>query len=470
MYGFWKTMSGRRERMIVANGRFAVLKKTLISTLVLVAMACTASAQAQKNWKDRAEYDLYDAITKDNMPASRLQNLDKWKSMYPQSEYADVRLKIYLVTYQQLMNHRAAIDTAAEILKADPNDITSLSEIVGYGLTLMPAQANAQLSAQNRTDLDTIEKTSRYILASLDKIYAADKKPQGTTDDQWNNAKPTMQKFAQFTIARVALIQKDVPKAETELMNTLKMDGTNAQASYMLAGNLLSQQKDHPDKMPAALFEYARAATYDGQGALDAATRKQVDAFLTKAYTTFHGSGAGLDQLKTQAKAAALPPDGFAIKSTVDIAKEAEEKRQAALKENPMMGLWNETKENLTGDKASELWEMTYKDAGLPGGANGVEKFKGKLVSTDPETKPKTLMIAVAGDMPDVKITLTEALPGKMDPGGEISFSGTLKEYSKDPYVLTFECDPADIAGWTGKGPAPARTGTKKGAPATKKQ
>jgi hypothetical protein len=102
-------------------------------------------------------------------------------------------------------NHRAAFDTATEILKTDPNDLTSLTEIAGYGLTLLPAQANAQLSAQNKADLDTVEKTSRYILANLDKIYAADRKPQGTTDDQWNGAKPTMQKFAQFTIARVAV-------------------------------------------------------------------------------------------------------------------------------------------------------------------------------------------------------------------------------------------------------------------------
>jgi tetratricopeptide (TPR) repeat protein len=436
--------------------------------LVALALTATAQAPAQKNWKDRAEYDLYAAITMDNAPASRLQNLEKWKSMYPQSEYADVRLKIYLVTYQQMMNHRAAIDTATEILKADPNDLTSLTEIVGYGLTLEPTAPNAALNAQNKSDLDTIEKTARYILANLDTIYAAGKKPQGTTDDQWNAAKPTMQKFAQFTIARVELLAKDVPKAETELTNTVKMDPTNAQATYLLAGNLLSQQKEHPDKMPLALFEYARAATYDGQGALDAATRKQIDAFLMKAYNTFHGSGTGLDQLRAAAKAAPLPPSDFSIKSTVDIAKEDQAKRDAAAKENPMLAFWNQTKEALTGDNSAALWEMNYKDAGLPGTAiPGVTKFKGKLVSTTPATKPKELTIAIAGEAADVKIMLTEALPGMMDPGGEISFSGALKELSKDPYMLTFEVDPADIEGWTGKGPAPAR---KKAAPATKKQ
>jgi len=447
-----------------------VLKKTLISTITLVALALTANAQAKKpEWKDRAEYDLYAAITMDTMPASRLQNLEKWKSQYAQSEYADVRLKIYLVTYQQMNNHRAAFDTATEILRADPSDLTSLTEIVGYGLTLLPTQANAQLSAQNKADLDTVEKTARYIEGNLDKVYGADKKPQGTTDDQWNGAKPTMQKFAQFTIARGAVLAKDVPKAETELINTVKMDPSNAQAVYMLASNLLGQQKEHPEKMPAALFEYARAASYDGAGAIDAATRKQIDTFLTKAYNTYHGSAQGLDQLKTQAKAAALAPDGFAIKSTVDIAKEQEDKRQAAAKENPMLAFWGEIKENLTGDGSAAYWEA-MKDAGLPGGKDGVMKFKGKLVSTTPGTKPKELTVAIVGAAADVKLVLTEPLPGMMDPGGEISFNGVAKEFSKDPYMITFEVDPADVEGWTGKGPAPARGAGKKGGPATKKK
>ena len=437
-----------------------MLKKTVISLVTFVFLALTANAQApaQKNWKDRAEYDLYAAITMDNNPASRLQNLDKWKNTYPQSEYADVRLKIYLVTYQQMNNHRAAIDTATEILKADPTDLTSLTEIVGYGLTLVPSDPKATLTGQNKADLDTTEKTARFILANLDKIYAADKKPQGTADAQWTAAKPTMQKFAQFTIARVAVIEKDVAKAETELVNTLKMDPSNAQASYLLAGDLLGQQKEHPDKMPFALFEYARAATYDGQGALDANTRKQVDAFLGKAYGTYHGSAQGLDQLKAQASTAALPPGAFHVDSTVEIAEKKEKERQEKLKEDPMGTFWTDTKNNLTGEKAAELWEMNYKDAGLPPEGMGFEMFKGKLISTEPETKPKTLMLSVGGgDMADVKIELLDALPGKMDPGGDIMFKGTLKDYSKDPYMLTFEVDPADVMGWTGKGPAPVR-------------
>jgi tetratricopeptide (TPR) repeat protein len=442
------------------------MKKTIVVLIMMTALAAGLVAQAPaaaataKNWKDRAEYDLYDAITKDAMPAARLANLDKWKSGYPTSDYADVRLKAYLITYQQLNNHRAAFDTATEILKSDPNDASSIQEILGFLRALMPA---------TRADLDNAEKVARYLLANADAIYGAAKKPQGVADDVWAKTKPTMTNFAQFTLGYIGVTEKDSGKAEAELMKTIQGDPTNAQASYMLAGVLLAQQKEHPDKMPLAIFEYARAASYDGPGSMDAATRKPIDAFLAKAYATYHGSAQGLDQIKLQAKTNALPPGGFALKSVVDIAQEDQAKRDAAAKENPMLAFWNEIKEGLTGDGSAAYWDA-MKDAGLPGGHNGVNKFKGKLVSATPETKPKELTIAVAGEAADVTIKLDEPLPGKMDPGGEISFSGAAKEFSKEPYMVTFEASPEDIEGWTGKGPVTPRTGAKKAAPATKKQ
>src|ERR1700690_3556290 len=109
--------------------------KKIIVTLIVMAVAAAgllAQAPAAKNWKDRAEYDLYDSITKEAMPAARLASLEKWKSGYPQSDYADGRLKAYLITYQQMNNHRAAFDTATEILKADPTDQASIQEILGF--------------------------------------------------------------------------------------------------------------------------------------------------------------------------------------------------------------------------------------------------------------------------------------------------------------------------------------------------
>lgn len=470
------------------------MKTTIISLVSIAALAAGLHAQApaaapaaapagapaqrnQKNWKDAAEYELYSAIIKPELPpATRLQSLDKWKASYPQSEYADTRQKIYLITYQALNKHREAFDMATEILKTDPNDLASIQEILGYVRALEPADPKAALSPQNKADLEASEKVARYLLANADAVFAADKKPQGATDAQWAQAKPTMVNFAQFTLGYIGVEGKDTTKAQAELTKTLQMDPTNAQASSMLAGVLLAQQKEHPELMPEALFEYARAASVTGPTALPATAQKSLGDFLTKAYTTYHGSAEGLDQLKTLAKASALPPDGFKIESTVDIAKREEEKRLKAATENPMLAFWTTMKESLTSADsavADKYWEAA-KGAGLPPKSDvPTGKFKGKLISATPETRPKELTIAIEKpDVADAKLVLEEPLPGKMEPGGDISFFGSPEEFSKSPYMVTFKIvDPKeDIEGWTGKGPAgPPRTGAKK-APTKKKE
>jgi len=447
-----------------------LLKKILGTIVAIAALALGLTAQEKKNWKDMAEYDLFMSIQKDTNPATRLPNLDKWKSTYPQSEYADVRMQAYLITYQQMMKHREAFDTAIEILKTDPNSQASLQEILGYIRALVPQQPNAPLSAQNKTDLDTAGKTSQYVLSNIDTVYAKDKKPQGVTDAQWEQAKPAMRNFAQWTVGWIAMVEKDTPKAESELSKTLEMDPTNAMAAQQLAGILLAQQKDHPDKTPLALFEYARVATYDTPpNALPADQRQKLDAFLTKAYTTFHGSAQGLDQLKAMAKTNALPPAGFKIDSVVDIAKKKAEEEDAAAKANPMLAFWRQVKDGLTGDGSAAYWEAMNGSA-LPGSSVPDGKFRGKLISATPETRPKELKLAIEDPMvADVTLKLEEPLPGKMDPGGEIAFSGVAKDFAKSPFMVTFEVEKDDVSGWTGKGPAGAgRAGGKKAAPKKK--
>ena len=192
----------------LSRSEVRVQKTILISLAVLVVVVTlTANAQTLKNWRDLAEYHLYTEIVKpDATPEARLQILEKWKIDYPQSEYADTRLKIYLITYQQMNNHRGAFDTAGEILKSQPNDLPSLTEIVGHGLQLLPEQPNAALSAEDKSNLDTIRKTSRYILENLDMIYPADKKPQRISDEKWRSDKAKMQDTAQTVMNRAATL------------------------------------------------------------------------------------------------------------------------------------------------------------------------------------------------------------------------------------------------------------------------
>jgi hypothetical protein len=246
------------------------------------------------------------------------------------------------------------------------------------------------------------------------------------------------------------------------------MDPTQAQVSYWLATILLGQQKDHPEKTPLALYDYARAAAYDGPNSLPAASRPAVLQFFQKAYGTYHGSPEGADKILAAAKTSAMPPPELKITSTVDVAKaNAEAEAEKAKAMGPMLALWLTIKTALTGDAGQAYFDMSMKDAGLPGGVNGVTKFKGKLISMTPANRPKTLVLGIEKpDAADVTLNLDEALPGKMEPGGDIEFEGVATGFTKEPFMVTFDVEKDKLSGWTGKN-APA---AKKAAPKKKAQ
>lgn len=168
-----------------------------------------------------------------------------------------------------------------------------------------------------------------------------------------------------------------------------------------------------------------------------------------------------MDALKTQAKAAALPPDGFEILSKAKAAalKDAEARKQEEefAKNNPMLALWKTIKAALTGAEGASYFDSGMKGSAMPGGVNGVTEFKGKLVEAKPEIRPKVLVLAIEdGKTPDVTLKLDTPLAGKMEPGAEIGFQGVASAYTVSPYMVTFDVEKAKITGWKGAA-APAR-------------
>lgn len=121
------------------------------------------------------------------------------------------------------------------------------------------------------------------------------------------------------------------------------------------------------------------------------------------------------------------------------------------------MALWKTVKTGLTGDSPDQFFESSVKDSALPGKDPNDQskdlKWKGKLVSMTPAIRPKTLVLSIEKPEGDVTLTFETPLPGKMDPGAEIEFSGAAKSYTKDPYMLTLASEKDQISGWK---PAPA--------------
>ena len=406
------------------------------------------------------EFGLAQAISAAKDDKGRLEALDKWKAAFPKSDYADVREEQYLFVYQGANMHRQAFDKAVEILKTNPNHFYALRAIVSVVQALMPPQP---------ADLDTAERTAKYIQDNLDTVFAAANKPANIKDSDWPPIKPAMKDAAHNTYLWVVTARKDQPRAETELTAYLKKDPTQASTSYTLAGAILAQNQQHPEKQPLALYHFARAAAYTGPGALAAPAQKQALDYITRTYKSYHGSDQGLQELLAMAKTNPFPPDGFTIKSNVDIIREQAEKQAAIDAANPILAFWRDiVREPL--QKEGDSYFSAMKGAllpGEPGKQKGFEKFKAKLISMDPPNKPKTLVLALEKpDVPDVKLKFEDPLPGNMEPGAELEFEGAPSEFTKEPFMVTFDVDMElkQLVGWTGKNAPGTKAAPKGGA------
>ena len=431
----------------------------IVKTLICIAIAALIAASAvwgqaaKQNWKDRAEYDLYDAITKavkanDNNKAIEL--LNTWKQKYATTDFSMMRLQLFLEAYNATGNVEQVMATGNEILAADPKNLRAL-----YIMT----QSTLRITKPTPELLAAGEKAANGLVTNIDEFFAADKKPAATAEADWKKARTDTLALGQLTLGWIAMQRKNSEAAEKEFTASLQTNPANAQVSYWLASIILAQK--NPDKNSAAIFHFVRAANYTGQGALPEQTRKEVGTYVTKLYTNYHGSTEGLEELRKTAEAQAFPPSDLKIlsKGELDIIKE-----EAFKKANPMLALWQTVKSELAGPNGATYFDSSVKGALLPGGANGVTKFKGKLVTAKPPKNPKELVMSIGeSDTPEATLVFEEPLVGAAPAGTELEFEGAASAYTANPFMITFEVENGKLVGW----PAPP-TG-KKGAPAGKK-
>jgi hypothetical protein len=394
-----------------------------------------AGGAAQKNWKDRAEYDLFEAITKEATPAKRLEQLNQWKEKYPATEFKLERELLYLDTYQKLGQAPKILESAKNIIAIDPQNLTAL-----YWMAYLTTSMNNTAPEA----LDTGEKAGNALLGALDTAFAPAKKPAGTSDEQWTKARTDMEALGHKTLGWVAMMRKNGAGAQEHFLKSLEKNPQAGEISYWLGQTVVAEKK--PETYPNALYHFARASAYDGPGALPAEGRKQVDDYLTKAYTGFHGDTSGLAELKAKAKTAPLPPSDFTIRSVRDIQLDKMKQEEEFNKNNPLLAKWKQYKQALQTDAAT--WEQ-MKGAKL-------DKLKGTVVSA----KPKEVVVAVS-DSTTPEITLQFETPVKADPGASLEFEAVASDFVKEPFMLTMTADKADVQGLSAapaKKPAPAKS------------
>jgi len=445
------------EGLVLATSRKYILPAAVLAALALgftldKAMAQAAqqqpAGQAQKNWKDRAEYDLYESIGKAADANQRLTLLSQWKEKYPASEFSDLRDVLFMETYRQLGRGGDMLNAANAVLAKDPNNIQALGAAITSVYTLPP---NAPPDS-----LATVEKAANQLLSNADTLFAADKKPANVSDADWTSAKKSLSTTAETALGLIAMRNKNNEQAETAFHKSLEMDPNAAQVSYWLGTVILAEK--NPAKQSQALYNFARAAAYDGPGALAPAGRTEVQKYLEKAYISYHGSREGLDQLMAQAKTNPLPPADFKVVSKGELVAKAAEEENKLAAANPSLAIWKNVKAELTGANADSYFNEKMKGTLFP-------KMTGKLVSMSPETKPKELVLAIedsSGQTADATLKMDASLPGKMDPGSPITFEGTPESYAANPYMVTFSVEKASLSGWKGTNPPPAKKVTRK--------
>jgi tetratricopeptide (TPR) repeat protein len=393
-----------------------------------------AAPAATKNWKDRAEYDLYASIVKAKDPKERLTLLNQWADKYPTSDYKPDRAQLFCTTYNQIAsadqanaaaNAQKVMQYCKEAVDLDPKYFQ------GYYFPLVwgPVAGGSSPSPDIQSQVDSDAH------ALIDQGI----KPPGVSDDKWAAAKPQVLALAHKALAWEDTSKNDTPGAEEQYKDVLEANPNDSGVAYQY-GTMLLKDKKYAE----ALFEYARAATYDGPGSLPPDKRQQVLDYFNKFYTEYHGSADGADKFLTAAKTSAVPPAGFQPPpSATETANKEAAAVNARMDANPDFKLWLTIKTNLTAADGQNFFNSTVKDAEIPGTAvPGVTSFKGAVISVDPPDKPTTITLGVEDPKtPDATLTFSEPINpvDPIKPGDQLTFSGVADSYTASPYMLTFK-------------------------------
>ncbi len=419
-----------------------------------------AWAQAPtKNWKDRAEYDLVQQLTKETNPQTKIGLLKQWEEKYPSSDFKEDRYSTMIQTYQQAANAPEMLATTKRMINDFPKSVTGL-----YYLNLLTISMNNT----SPDALDAGEKAGQAMLGLMDETFSPAKKPAQMTDDQWKKERSNFEAIAYKTLGWVALQKQKYEDSEKNFLEVLKRTPGDAQVSAWTGTAVIRQKK--LEKQGIALYHIARAAYYDGQGAFPQQTRDQLRANFEKNYANFHGDRVGMEQVIEQVKANPIPAAEFKIESKDEILIKQEEELK---KTNPVLALWISIKRELSGPNSAAYFDNTLKNAAIPGGVEvggtKVEKLKGKVIALKPATNPKEIVVGLSSsEMSEVTLRFETPLRGKVDPGTELEFSGAPIEFTPEPFNLVFDVEAKDLVGWPVQAAAPAKKGPSKKAPAKK--
>ncbi len=424
------------------------------------------AAEKKKQVKDQGEFEIYNQSIKDAAnPQKEIQDLDTWSQKYPNSDFKDDRLYMYMQAYSVIQppQPQKVIDYGQQLMAKDLNQIFPGVAGGRNVLTVLFQVAWNAAALPNPTpdQLALGEKAAHELLDFAPKYFVASNKPASTSEADWNKARDDIEKRAQTALTAIALAPanqalaaKNYAAADAAFTKVLTEYPQSAAASYGLGRALVGEAAAATDADKAidlnsrAIYEFVRASVVDPTlgGRVNA---KEITDYAANVYAKFHGSGDGLDQLQQQAKASPLPPAGFSIETATAVA--ARKQKEFADK-NPQLALWMGIKSQLADTNGQQYFDGQLKDADVSG-QNGTKALKGTVVEAKPACRSKELLVSIpepgstATPAAEITLVLDPPLTGKPETGGTIEWNGVPKAFSKDPFMLTMETDKDKIDG-----------------------
>ncbi|HUE44560.1 MAG TPA: hypothetical protein VMP12_13380 [Candidatus Sulfotelmatobacter sp.] len=187
-------------------------------------------------------------------PTKRAALLVQFAQMFPDSPYADQAMGVAAASYRQTQNTAKMLEVANGLLSKDPNNV---------GMLLLLADYYSEKGEQ----LDKAEADAKKASA----VLADAKKPEGVTDDQWQQQVSLQKGLALSSLGQVNIQKKNNAAAVDNLKQAsplLKSDANSyARNQYRLGYALLNLKKVQDAK--AAFTEAASVNSPYKQPSLD---------------------------------------------------------------------------------------------------------------------------------------------------------------------------------------------------------
>lgn len=404
----------------------------------------------QKVIKDPAEYNAYITALNTTDPAAKGAAMEAFVAQYPNSIVKIDALEQAESAYQQAGNQQKVEQIAKEILQIEPNNVPSLAIIVFIERNGIK---DAATGAKARADAERgLQELPNF------------KKPEGTSDADFEKMRTQMTNIFNGTAGFGALQQQDYPAAQKYYEAALKVDPNDLANNYQMAIALLQANPSNP-----LGFWYGAKALSLAQKSNPQAFQAWSPYFLSR-YKKYHGNTDDWNQrMATAATQTAPPPDFVAsiplAPTPCDLAAQAVQQNGAdALSFSDwemVLSCRDKTPANKTA--ADQVWQdIQTKEK------NGEAKLKipVKVVAVP---DPSSLEVAVSEDnqaanKTDMKVAMEKPMTKPPAVGTDLEIIGVISDYTPDPFMFTMT---------KGELPAPKtppRTGKKTTKKGTKKK